>query len=227
MRGSKPLAAAPLVSIASLTSLPVTQSVDLAEDLLVGEGLQLDALAEADRLAGAAALAYAGVHVGDVAADVAVDGTDLALLNGAVGAHLGAVHAADAGVLVDDRHRRLALELVGAEQAHHFGRRGARHGDRLRNVARRLAGAGHEDAGGVRLDGAQLGVRLVDEAVLVGAHAQLLGQLAHPKLRPVETNTAGVFVAGACQAPRDIPESVAMASASAAKVMSLFSADEP
>ena len=49
---------------------------------------------------------------------------------------------------------------------------------------------------------------------------------AHPKLRPVETNTAGVFVAGACQAPRDIPESVAMASATAAKVMALFSADE-
>jgi heterodisulfide reductase subunit A len=49
---------------------------------------------------------------------------------------------------------------------------------------------------------------------------------AHPKLRPVETNTAGVFVAGACQAPRDIPESVAMASATGAKVLSLFSADE-
>src|SRR5450756_3260791 len=44
MRGSKPSAAAPLVSIASLTSLPVAQSVDLAEDLLVGEGLQLAAL---------------------------------------------------------------------------------------------------------------------------------------------------------------------------------------
>ena len=28
---------------------------------------------------------------------------------------------------------------------------------------------------------------------------------AHPKLRPVETNTAGIFLAGACQAPRDIP----------------------
>ena len=49
---------------------------------------------------------------------------------------------------------------------------------------------------------------------------------AHPKLRPVETNTAGVFVAGACQAPRDIPDSVAMASAAAAKVMGLLSADE-
>ncbi len=49
---------------------------------------------------------------------------------------------------------------------------------------------------------------------------------AHPKLRPVETNTAGVFVAGACQAPRDIPDSVAMASATAAKILGLFSAEE-
>ena len=49
---------------------------------------------------------------------------------------------------------------------------------------------------------------------------------AHPKLRPVETNTAGVFVAGACQAPRDIPDSVAMASATGAKVLGLFSSDE-
>jgi heterodisulfide reductase subunit A len=46
---------------------------------------------------------------------------------------------------------------------------------------------------------------------------------AHPKLRPVETNTAGVFVAGACQAPRDIPDAVAMASATASKVLGLFS----
>jgi heterodisulfide reductase subunit A len=46
---------------------------------------------------------------------------------------------------------------------------------------------------------------------------------AHPKLRPVETNTAGVFVAGTCQAPRDIPDSVAMASATASKVLGLFS----
>ncbi len=49
---------------------------------------------------------------------------------------------------------------------------------------------------------------------------------AHPKLRPVETNTAGVFVAGACQSPRDIPDSVAMASATASKVLGLFSAEE-
>ncbi len=49
---------------------------------------------------------------------------------------------------------------------------------------------------------------------------------AHPKLRPVETNTAGVFVAGACQAPRDIPDSVAMASATASKILAMFSQAE-
>ena len=46
---------------------------------------------------------------------------------------------------------------------------------------------------------------------------------AHPKLRPVETNTAGIYVAGACQAPKDIPETVATASGAAAKVAALFS----
>jgi heterodisulfide reductase subunit A len=49
---------------------------------------------------------------------------------------------------------------------------------------------------------------------------------AHPKLKPVETNTAGIFLAGACQAPRDIPESVAMASGAAVKIAGLFSQDE-
>ena len=49
---------------------------------------------------------------------------------------------------------------------------------------------------------------------------------AHPKLKPVETNTAGIFLAGASQSPRDIPESVAMASGAAAKVAGLFSRDE-
>jgi heterodisulfide reductase subunit A2 len=49
---------------------------------------------------------------------------------------------------------------------------------------------------------------------------------AHPKLKPVETNTAGIFLAGACQAPKDIPESVAMASGAAVKVAALFSQDE-
>jgi heterodisulfide reductase subunit A len=46
---------------------------------------------------------------------------------------------------------------------------------------------------------------------------------AHPKLRPVETNSAGIYLAGACQAPKDIPEAVAQASAAASKVLGLFS----
>jgi heterodisulfide reductase subunit A2 len=49
---------------------------------------------------------------------------------------------------------------------------------------------------------------------------------SHPKLRPVETNTAGIFIAGACHAPKDIPESVAQASAAASKVQVMLSADE-
>jgi len=49
---------------------------------------------------------------------------------------------------------------------------------------------------------------------------------AHPKLAPVETHTAGVFLAGACQGPKDIPESVAQASAAAAKACGLLSKEE-
>lgn len=51
-------------------------------------------------------------------------------------------------------------------------------------------------------------------------------QEAHPKLRPVETHTAGIFLAGACQGPKDIPDTVAQAGAAAAKAMALLSKDE-
>lgn len=49
---------------------------------------------------------------------------------------------------------------------------------------------------------------------------------AHPKLAPVETHTQGVYLAGACQGPKDIPESVAQASAAAAKACGLLSKSE-
>jgi heterodisulfide reductase subunit A len=49
---------------------------------------------------------------------------------------------------------------------------------------------------------------------------------SHPKLRPVETNTAGVYICGAAQAPKDIPESVAQASAAASKVQITLSSTE-
>ena len=49
---------------------------------------------------------------------------------------------------------------------------------------------------------------------------------AHPKLRPVESPTAGIFLSGACQGPKDIPETVAQASAAAAKVLGLLAKDK-
>src|SRR5512138_2397561 len=42
---------------------------------------------------------------------------------------------------------------------------------------------------------------------------------SHPKLDPVATTTDGIFIAGACQAPKDIPESVAQARAAAARIL--------
>ena len=46
---------------------------------------------------------------------------------------------------------------------------------------------------------------------------------AHPKLRPVESPTAGIYLSGVCQGPKDIPETVAQAGAAAAKVIGLLS----
>jgi heterodisulfide reductase subunit A len=46
----------------------------------------------------------------------------------------------------------------------------------------------------------------------------------HPKLAPVSTFTEGVFIAGACQGPKDIPESVAQAGAAAAEALALIDA---
>jgi heterodisulfide reductase subunit A len=43
----------------------------------------------------------------------------------------------------------------------------------------------------------------------------------HPKLGPLNTATDGVFLAGACQGPKDIPDTVAQASGAAAKALSL------
>ena len=49
---------------------------------------------------------------------------------------------------------------------------------------------------------------------------------AHAKLRPVESPTAGVFLSGTCQGPKDVPETVAQASAAASKVIGLLSKDK-
>lgn len=42
---------------------------------------------------------------------------------------------------------------------------------------------------------------------------------AHPKLRPVDTATEGIFLAGCCQGPKDIPDTVAQAKAAAASAV--------
>ncbi len=49
---------------------------------------------------------------------------------------------------------------------------------------------------------------------------------AHPKLRPVESPTAGVYLSGCCQGPKDIPETVSQAGAAASKVIGLLVKDK-
>lgn len=49
---------------------------------------------------------------------------------------------------------------------------------------------------------------------------------AHPKLRPVESPTAGVYLSGVCQGPKDIPETVSQAGAAASKVIGLLAKDK-
>ena len=43
----------------------------------------------------------------------------------------------------------------------------------------------------------------------------------HPKLAPVSTATDGIYIAGACQGPKDIPDTVAQAGAAAAEALAL------
>jgi len=48
----------------------------------------------------------------------------------------------------------------------------------------------------------------------------------HPKLRPMDSPTDGIFFAGACQGPKDIPSSVAQGSASAARAGRILHSEE-
>lgn len=49
---------------------------------------------------------------------------------------------------------------------------------------------------------------------------------AHPKLRPVDTASDGIFLAGCCQGPKDIPDTVAQASGAASKALILISQEK-
>jgi heterodisulfide reductase subunit A len=49
---------------------------------------------------------------------------------------------------------------------------------------------------------------------------------AHPKLRPIDTFTGGIFITGCCQGPKDIQDSVAQASGAAARAANILSKKE-
>jgi heterodisulfide reductase subunit A len=55
----------------------------------------------------------------------------------------------------------------------------------------------------------------------IGIGADGFFQEEHPKLAPVSTPSSGVFLAGACQGPKDIPDTVAQAKGAAAECMAL------
>jgi heterodisulfide reductase subunit A len=57
----------------------------------------------------------------------------------------------------------------------------------------------------------------------IGRSAEGFFSEEHPKLEPLKTATEGIFLAGACQAPRDIPDTVAQASGAAAEVLAKLS----
>ncbi|MDI6708875.1 MAG: FAD-dependent oxidoreductase, partial [Candidatus Thermoplasmatota archaeon] len=46
---------------------------------------------------------------------------------------------------------------------------------------------------------------------------------AHPKLRPVDSRVSGIFLAGCCQAPKDIPDAVAQSGLAAAEALGIIS----
>jgi heterodisulfide reductase subunit A len=66
-------------------------------------------------------------------------------------------------------------------------------------------------------DAKELGLKCGISCSLAGWYTE-----RHPKLDPVATMTDGLFVAGVCQGPKDIPASVAQGAAAAARVMGMI-----
>lgn len=60
------------------------------------------------------------------------------------------------------------------------------------------------------------------EQVKIAKGADRFLQEVHPKLRPVEVSVAGILLAGACQAPFDVGETVAAAGAAAVKAAAIL-----
>jgi heterodisulfide reductase subunit A2 len=61
------------------------------------------------------------------------------------------------------------------------------------------------------------GIEELRQTIGLSASADGFLMEAHPKLRPIDTLTDGVYLAGVSQGPKDIPDSVAMASGAAAR----------
>jgi heterodisulfide reductase subunit A len=70
-------------------------------------------------------------------------------------------------------------------------------------------------------DAKELGLRCGISCSMAGWYTE-----RHPKLDPVATMTDGVFVAGVCQGPKDIPASVAQGAAAAARIAGMISKGE-
>ena len=68
---------------------------------------------------------------------------------------------------------------------------------------------------------ARRGAERVAQVFGISQSADRFFMEAHPKLRPVATNVDGIFLAGCCQGPKDIPDTVAQASAAAAEAVAL------
>ncbi len=73
---------------------------------------------------------------------------------------------------------------------------------------------------------ARRGAERVAQVFGISQSADRFFMEAHPKLRPVATNVDGIFLAGCCQAPKDIPDTVAQASAAAAEAVALATKGE-
>lgn len=64
--------------------------------------------------------------------------------------------------------------------------------------------------------------RRLAELLKIPVDQYMFASEVHPKLRPVETPTPGVLIAGTVQGPKDIPETIAQAASAAAKVAELL-----
>ncbi|MBD3286083.1 4Fe-4S dicluster domain-containing protein [candidate division WOR-3 bacterium] len=70
------------------------------------------------------------------------------------------------------------------------------------------------------------GTLKIAETMTLGRTSDGFLREAHPKFKPVDTLTEGVFIAGAAQGPKDIPDTVAQASAAASRAIRLMNQGE-